>query len=79
LNLGARKPRGIDIDWFNPYGDQVTHFIICTKSLNAPNSYNCQKKKKKHIQSKTSYVHITTNKRKTQVGWDVVVGRKSQN
>jgi hypothetical protein len=48
LNLGARKPRGIDIDWFNPYGDQVTHFIICTKSLNAPNSYNCQKKKKKN-------------------------------
>jgi len=34
-----------DIDWYNPYGNQTTHFINCTESLNVPNSsYNHKKK-----------------------------------
>jgi hypothetical protein len=45
LNSCVRKLGGSDIDWFNPYGDQMTHFVRCTKSFNAPNfSYNRKKK-----------------------------------
>jgi hypothetical protein len=42
--LKVRKPRGSDIKWSNPYGDQATHFVGCIESLNADNSY-CDHKK----------------------------------
>jgi len=44
LDLGVKKPRGSDINWFNPYGNQATHFIDYTENPNVPNSsYNCKK------------------------------------
>ncbi len=42
--LGIRKSGGSDIEWFNPCGDQATHFTNCTESPNVKNS-NCKCKK----------------------------------
>jgi len=40
----VKKPRGSDIEWSNPYGNQVTHFVGCTKNHDAENS-SCNHKK----------------------------------
>jgi hypothetical protein len=34
----VKKPGGNDIDWFNPYGNQTTHFDGYTKNPNVDNS-----------------------------------------
>jgi hypothetical protein len=44
LDSGARKPGGSDIDWSNQCGNQVVHFVDCTKSPNAPNFFYNHKK-----------------------------------
>ncbi len=45
LDLGLKELKGSDINWSNPYGDQATHFVSCTKSPNPPN-FSCNRKKK---------------------------------
>jgi len=42
--LGVKKLRSSDIKWSNPYGNQVTHFITCTESINAENFFYNHKK-----------------------------------
>jgi hypothetical protein len=42
--LRVRKPKGSDIEWFNPYGNQTTHFVGYIKRPNVKNSY-CNRKK----------------------------------
>jgi hypothetical protein len=43
-NYGVKKHGRNDIDWFNPYENQTTHFVDYIESPNAPNSfYNSQK------------------------------------
>jgi hypothetical protein len=77
LNLGVRKLRGSDTYWFNPCGNQVTHFINCTKNLNAPNSScNC-KKTNNTFEARPIMCVSVASERKTQVGWVVAVGRRT--
>jgi hypothetical protein len=39
--LGVKKREGIDIKWFNPCGNQATHFVGYIESPNIKNSsYN---------------------------------------
>jgi hypothetical protein len=44
FELGIKKQRKSFIKWSNPRGNQATHFISCTKSLNVENSYYNRKK-----------------------------------
>jgi hypothetical protein len=44
LELRIRKPKRNDTKWFNPCGDQTTHFVGCTKSLDV-----IVKKQKQHL------------------------------
>jgi hypothetical protein len=46
LKLGVKKPRGNDIKWSNPYGDQATHFVGRIESPNVINS-SCNHRKVK--------------------------------
>jgi hypothetical protein len=75
---GIRKPRGSDIKWFNLLEDQATHFDEYTESPNANNSsYKC-----KNVRS-TSNAGLAicvsfANEGKTQVGWVVIIGCKTQ-
>ncbi len=36
--LRIRKPRRNYIKWYNPYGDQTTHFVGYIESFNVENS-----------------------------------------
>ncbi len=58
-------------------GDQATHFVGCTKSPNAPNSYNRIKINNTFEAGPTMRVSFV-NERKSQVGWVVIVGHRTQ-
>ncbi len=76
LDLGVRKLGRIDIDLFNPYGDQTTHFVDYIKSFNASNSsYNC-KKKGNTFEEKSIMCVSFVNEGKTRIGWAVTVGQR---
>ncbi len=78
MDLNARKPRGSDIDWFNPYGNYVTYFIDCTESLNVvDSSCNHQKTSSTFEVGPTMCVSFA-NEGKTQVRWVVAIGQKTQ-
>jgi hypothetical protein len=71
--LGIQKLRGSDIEWSNPYGKQITHFIGCIKSPNVKNYFcNCKKIGTTFDAKPTIYIS-STNERETQVGGVVVV------
>ncbi len=58
-------------------GDQIIHFIGCTKNLNAENSY-CNHKKKRTTSNAGPIICVSfANKRKTQVGWAIAVGQRT--
>jgi hypothetical protein len=74
----VKKPKGNDIYWFNPYGDQATHFIGYIENPNASNSsYNCKKIGNTSKAGPTMCISSTNNE-KTQVGWVVEVGQKAR-
>jgi endonuclease YncB( thermonuclease family) len=76
--LGVRKPKGIDIKWSNPCGNQATHFVGYIESPNTKNSsYNLKKLRTTSYARPTIYIS-PTNERKTQVGWVVVLKQKVQ-
>jgi len=77
LDLGVRKLRGSDIDWFDPYGNKTTHFIDCIKSLNVVNS-SCNHKKIGATFEAIRTMHVSfTNEGKIQVGWVTIIGQKT--
>jgi hypothetical protein len=65
LDSGVKKLRGSDIDWLNPYGNQATHFVSFTKSLNVPNSSNNHKKTNNTFEVGLIMCISSTNKGKT--------------
>jgi len=43
-DLSVKKPRGNDMDKFDSWRDQATHYVDWMENLNVTNStYNCQK------------------------------------
>jgi len=77
-NSCARKHGRNDINWFNPYGNQFTHFVNYTKSLNASNS-SCNHKKIGNTSEARPIMCISsTNEGKTQVGWVATIGQRAQ-
>jgi hypothetical protein len=73
----VRKLRGSDIKWSNPYGDQITHFIGCIKSLNVEKIY-CNQKIVTSLNARPIIFVSSANERKTQIGLADVVGQKAQ-
>jgi hypothetical protein len=71
--LRVKKWKGSDIEWSNPYGNQVTHFI------NYIEKHYCNRKK---IRTSSNARHIIcispANKGKTQIGWIIIIGQKMQ-
>jgi hypothetical protein len=71
--LKIKKPRRSDIEWSNPYGSQVTHFVGCIENPNVENSfYNC-KKIRTTFDAKPTICVSFANEKKTQAGWVVIV------
>jgi hypothetical protein len=68
-----KKPRGSDIKWSNPCGNQITHFTNYTKSPNAKNPYSNCKKTITTSDAKPTICVSSTNEGKTQVGWVAIV------
>ncbi len=76
--LKSEKLGGSDLKQSNPYGDQVAHFVGYTKSPNAQNSC-CNCKIKRTMSYARPIICVSsTNEGKTQVRWDVVIGRRTQ-
>jgi dUTPase len=74
LNLGVKKPRGSEIDWFNRCGNYATHFVDCIESPNVVNSsYNCKKIITTSKVGPTMCVSFS-NDEKTQVRWVAAIG-----
>jgi hypothetical protein len=74
--LGIRKSKRNDIEWFNSYGNQITHFIGCTKRPNAENFYCNYKKIGTTFDVGLIICVLATNEGKTQARWVVVVGQR---
>ncbi len=72
----VKKLRKCDIEWSNPCGDQATHFVGYTKSLNVKNFYCNHKKTVITFNVGPTLCISSINKGKTQVRWVVGVGRK---
>jgi hypothetical protein len=47
--LRIRKPRGSDIEWSNPCGDQATHFVGYIESPIVENSSYNRRKHEPHL------------------------------
>jgi hypothetical protein len=76
--LKIRNPRGSDIEWSNPCGDQVTHFIGYIERPDVENSsYNC-KKTRTTFDARLIICVSFANEGKTKIGWVAVIGRKTQ-
>jgi len=72
--LGVRKPKGIDIKWSNPYGNQPTHFDGYIESHNTKNSsYNL---KKTRTTQDLLYTYRPPMKGKHK--WVAIVGQRTQ-
>jgi hypothetical protein len=63
------KPRGSDIKWSNPWGDQATHFVGYTKRLYAKNSSYNHKNAKKTFDVQPTICVSSTEEEKTQIRW----------
>jgi hypothetical protein len=62
--LRIRKPKGSDIEWSNPCGDQATHFVGLIESPNVENSFcNC-KKHEPHVMQGLQYAYHSPMKGK---------------
>jgi hypothetical protein len=75
-NLGAKKLRRSDINYFNPYGNQGTQFVSFIESLDAPNSSYNHKKTSNTSKVGPTMCISSTNKGKTQVRWVVIIGKR---
>jgi hypothetical protein len=71
--LGVKNPRGSDIEWSNPYGDQATHFDGCIESPNADNSSYNRKNARTTYNARPIICVSFAKEGKTQVGWDVTI------
>jgi len=71
--LEVKKPKGNDIKWSNPYGDQATHFTSYTKTPNVKIPTTIVKKQKPHLMQDLLYAYCLPTKGKTQVGWVVII------
>jgi hypothetical protein len=76
--LGVRKPKGINIKWSNPYGNQPTHFVGYIESPNIKNSFYNPKKTRTTFNAKPTIYISPTNERKTQVVWVATVRQRAQ-
>jgi hypothetical protein len=76
LELGVRKLGGNDIKWSNLCGDQVTHFVGYSKRFNVKNFYDNHKKTRTTFDANPIMCVSSTNERKTQAGWVIVVGQR---
>ncbi len=57
--------------------NQATHFVGCTKSLNAENCYcNCKKIGTTFDAGPTVCISFA-NKGKTQIGWATIIGQRT--
>jgi hypothetical protein len=65
--LRVKKPRGSDIEWSNPYGDQATHFTNYTENPNVEKSCYNRKKIRTTSDARPTIFISFANKRKTQV------------
>jgi hypothetical protein len=77
LDLGVRKLGRSDIDWSNPYGNKVTHFVGCIESFNVVN-FSCNHKTIGATFEAIQTMHVSfVNEGKTQVGWPTIIGQKT--
>ncbi len=77
LGYKIRKPWRSDIEWSNPCGDQITHFVEYTKSSNVKNSsYNYKKTGTTSDEGPTICVSFV-NKGKPQVEWAATIGQRT--
>jgi hypothetical protein len=73
--LEVRKLGKSDIKWFNPYGDQATHFTSCTNVK----MFFCNCKNVGTTFDARLIICVSSTKEdKTQVGWAIDVGQKTQ-
>ncbi len=77
-DVRVRKPRKNDIHWFNPCGNQTTHFVGCIKSFNVENFCCNHKKTRITFDVKRTICILFANEGKTQVRVVVILRWKVQ-
>jgi hypothetical protein len=77
-NSRVRKLGRNYIEWFNPCGDQTTHFDTYIENPNVDNSSCNHKNVRTTFDAKPTICVSSAKERKTKIGWIVIVRQRAQ-